>query len=498
MNIIDSETNSQKVDTSERKGEMSISHNQSQHQFSPMTPAPDSTKRVPIVDNAKTYTKTENAELVEGESIEKKKESTVFGSAFMLTNLCLGTTIFTFALRAKQFGLVWFIIVCLIVAVVNFWSIMRCVIASSRFKGIDDYSELTEKILGRKMRVVLNCFIILYSYGFCMCYCALIFSLFGRFIHSAGFSDDYHDYNDFLDQRWGKAYIKYPFYAGVAFCLSLMCLIKDINKLNFSAYIGVCACSYGLIVVLVECHSYYTYYKTNIYKVDDEKTYTNWINLGDAFTKKLDFFKGLSTLFAAYACHPGIFPIYAGFKNQNEEGIKKMRYGTFWGTILTTILHIISITCSFLTDPYTPEDLIVFRKKKDNGKDVAMTIAKLFVAISLIFTFPGYYFTLRLSIANSFTGGKISNKFNYLVTFLSCFGCCLVAAVYDKILNYLNYIGGFLSVFICYLNPVILCIYSSGKPITYWKNLLELSISILLSIIGIIAGILTIIDDVSD
>lgn len=41
-----------------------------------------------------------------------------------------------------------------------------------------------------------------------------------------------------------------------------------------------------------------------------------------------------------------------------------MRLGTLWGTILTTILHIISITCSFLTDPYTPEDLIVFRKKR--------------------------------------------------------------------------------------------------------------------------------------
>ena len=175
-----------------------------------------------------------------------------------------------------------------------------------------------------------------------------------------------------------------------------------------------------------------------------------------------------------------------------------MEYSTFFGTLLTTILHIISITCSFLTDPYTPEDLIVYRKNKGTGKDVAMVIARLFVSISLIFTFPGYYFTLRLSIANSFTEGKISNKFNYLITFLSCFGCALVAAIYDKILNYLNYIGGFLSVFICYLNPCILCIYSSGKPFTYWKNLLELFIAILLSVIGIIAGILTIIDDVTD
>ena len=83
MNIIDSETNSQKVDTSERKGEMSISHNQSQHQFSPMTPAPDSTKRVPIVDNAKTYTKTENAELVEENLLKKKKNQ-----LYLVQHLC--------------------------------------------------------------------------------------------------------------------------------------------------------------------------------------------------------------------------------------------------------------------------------------------------------------------------------------------------------------------------------------------------------------------------
>ena len=413
----------------------------------------------------------------------------------MLTNLCLGTTIFTFAVRAKTFGLIWFLVVCVVVACINYWSIMRCVYASSRCKE-DDYSEITEKILGRKMRVVLNIFIILYSYGFCMCYCALIYSLFGRFILSVGYTKDYAEYSDFLDKRWGKAYIKYPFYAGVGFCLSLMCLIKDINKLNFSAYIGVASCSYGLIVVFVQCPSYYKYYKKTIYNKDDESTYTNWFNIKDAFTSKLDFFKGVSTLFAAYACHPGIFPVYAGFKKQEGKGISKMNYSTIWGTILTTLLHFVSIICSFLTNPYNPEDLIVFRKSK-GGKDVAMTIAKLFVAVSLVFTFPGYYFTLRLSIANSCASGKISNKFNYIVTFASCFGCCLVAAVYDKILNYLNYIGGFLSVYICYLNPIILCIKTSGKPFTYWKNIIELSISILLSAIGVMGGILTIIDDVS-
>ena len=121
-----------------------------------------------------------------------------------------------------------------------------------------------------------------------------------------------------------------------------------------------------------------------------------------------------------------------------------------------------------------------------------MTISKLFVTLSLIFTLPGYYFGLRLSVANSFTGGKITDKFNYIFTFLSCFGCAIVAAIYDKILNYLSYIGGFISVFICYLNPVLIYVYSSGKPVKYWKNMLEIILAIILCIIGVIAGIVTI------
>ena len=60
-----------------------------------------------------------------------------------------------------------------------------------------------------------------------------------------------------------------------------------------------------------------------------------------------------------------------------------------------------------------------------------------------------------------------------------------------------TYIGGFISVFICYLIPILLYIKAYGKPITYWKNLIQLILAIILCIIGVTAGILTIIDDVS-
>ena len=476
------------------------------HPFQPLHPdtRPESrsTDRKEILQTEpKIYGTMEgNSDLIQAPSSRGTREkSTIISAGLMMTNACLGTTIFTFAVKAKSFGLVWLLVAVVIVGIINYWSIMAGAKASSKCEE-DDYSEITQKILGRKARVILNCILVVYSYACMMCFLALLFPLFGRFIQSIAYNNEYDSYDEFSNKKWGKLYIKLPFYVGVSLAISLMCLIDDINKLNFSSYIGVGAVIYTLIVVACQCHGYYKYYINNRYIEEDESTHANWTDINNAFKKDLDFFKGMANLFCAYACHPNIFPVYAGFKEEKgdrKEGLRKMSLGTIFATVLTTALHIVSIVCSFLTDPITPEDLVIYRKSKDSGKDLFMAVAKLTVFVSLIFTLPAYYFTLRLSVSNSFMNGKITPKFNRIFTFCSVFGCAIVAIVYDKILNYLSYIGGFISVFICYLIPILLYIKAYGKPITYWKNLIQFILAIILCIIGVTAGILTIIDDVS-
>ena len=476
------------------------------HPFQPMKPdmrssTSDLGSKEVIQSDVKIYRTLEGtSDLIHSPTTRgKRKKSTIISAGLLMTNACLGTTIFTFALKAKTFGLVWFLLAVVLVGIINYWTIMAGAKASSKYNE-DDYSELTEKILGKKARFILNCILVLYSYACMMCFLALLFPLFGRFIQNLAYNKRYETYDDFLDDKWGKLYIKVPFYIGASLAISLMCLIDDINKLSFSSYIGVGAMIYTLLVITVQCHSYYQYYKKHFYLKNVESTHPNWTNLGDAFKKDLDFFKGMANLFCAYACHPNIFPVYAGFKEDKgdrKEGLRKMSLGTIFATVLTTVLHILSVVCSFLTDPLTPEDLIIYRKSKDGGKDIFMAIAKLAVFVSLIFTLPSYYFTLRLCVSNSFMHGKITTKFNTIFTFCSVFGCAVIAIIYDKILNYLSYIGGFISVFICYLIPVLLYIKSHGKPMIYWKNLMQLIFALILCVIGVTAGILTIIDDVT-
>lgn len=445
---------------------------------------------------------TEQNERKEVDNTDKKSDeknissnTTILKASLMLTNMCLGTSIFTFAKWTQSFGLVWILVFCVLIAIVNYWSLMNCSIASSRVKE-DDYSEITERILGKKAKLVLNIFIIVYSYACLITFFVLIYALFGRFIQSVGYQNDYETYDDFYDAKWGKPYIKYPFTFGIAIFLSFVSLIKDINKLSFSSYIGVTAVIYSLLVVMIECNKYYNHYKDNVYDENDKSTKVNWIDLGKAFTKELDFFKGFACIVGAYCCHTGVFPVFTGFKYQ-DNGVKKMKFSVFFSMVLTTVLHFISMICSYLTDPITPKDVIIYRNKIGNGKDIAMTISKLFITLSLAFTLPPYFFGLRLSVANLFTDGKISKLFNYIFTFVSLILCSFISAIYDKILNYLSYIGGFISVYVCYLFPALLAIKSSGKPISYYKNILHLILAILLCIIGVIAGIRTIIDDAS-
>lgn len=450
-------------------------------------------QKVEIIESDARIYKKINESVIEPKE-KKMKQLTIIDTTFMLTNFCLGTTIFAFAIRAKNFGLFWIIVFCILVGIINYWTIMRSAIASFKYRENADYSDITLLILGKKARFIANIFIILYTYACIMCFLALLFPLCGRFVQTIFFNNKYDTYEEFEQKKWGTNFIKFPFFVVLTFFTTIMCLTNKI-KLTYLPHIRIIIVFYTLFVIMVQSKDFYNYYKNTIYKKEDKNTHPNWFNLGKAFTKDLEFFKGMSNLFCAYACLPRIFPVINEFKTQ-KNGIKKIKLGVLFSICLTTSLHIISIVCSFLTEPCNPEDLIIFRKKKGNGKDIAITISQLSISVSLIFTIPGYYFNLRKNIVNSFNKGVLTDKFNYIFTLSSCLGCSIIAAFYGRVLNYLTYIGGFISVFICYLNPILMYVFSTEKKLKDWKNIVEIVLIVFICIIGVIAGIATIIDDV--
>lgn len=152
---------------------------------SPQENPPSVTIEAKVETEVKAYTRYEEA--ISPPKERASSETTIFRGALMITNLCFGVTIFTFAIRASYFGLCWLIVTGAIVGLITYWTIMRGIIASSKCVE-DDFSELTEKLLGGKTRFFLNVIIIVYTYAVMMMFMALIYSLFGRFIYSSGFT----------------------------------------------------------------------------------------------------------------------------------------------------------------------------------------------------------------------------------------------------------------------------------------------------------------------
>ena len=103
----------------------------------------------------KVYKKEEAANTIDiasNTAKTSKKKSTILSAGLMMTDACLGTTIFTFAVKAKTFGLLWFLVFVIIIGIINYWSIMAGAKASSKCDE-DDYSEITLKFLGKKQKL---------------------------------------------------------------------------------------------------------------------------------------------------------------------------------------------------------------------------------------------------------------------------------------------------------------------------------------------------------
>ena len=111
---------------------------------------------------------------------------------------------------------------------------------------------------------------------------------------------------------------------GLIILISPICLLKDISKMRFVSTLGICALIYSILVIMIETPWFYIYYLDNIYNENDPTTHANWFDMSKGFTKELNFFKGIATIFFDYACHQGVFPVYKCLKNNTEKRINNL------------------------------------------------------------------------------------------------------------------------------------------------------------------------------
>jgi amino acid permease len=187
--------------------------------------------------------------------------------------------------------------------------------------------------------------------------------------------------------------MKFPIMFGTCLILIPLCLIKDISKMRVTSLFSIIGLIYAILVIIIETPYYYENFLKNHSPSD-----VNWYDFSTGFDKHLNFFKGTATVFFAYTCHVGAFPVYKTLRNNIKRRINKVFQRSI---LLDFVIYILVGICGFLTQPIDTPGLIINRKKILTN-DIFMVIARLIMAINLILSTPANYNAFRLSILGLF------------------------------------------------------------------------------------------------
>jgi amino acid permease len=228
----------------------------------------------------------------------------------------------------------------------------------------------------------------------------IAYKLIGGVVNEFG-NYGYQSMNDFFEKSfWSYYSFKFPIMYGLAFFVILpLCLLKDISKMRFNSIFGVISLMFLVFIIIGQTPSYISDYWNNIYKLDDPSTHLNVWDVSKGFTENFYFFKGTATLFYAYSCHMGAFPVYKSLNNNISRRIQKVFARSI---ILDGTLYAIVGLSGYLSNPIGTPSLIIERYKLFSN-DIIMTIGRIAFIFTLIMKIPANYNSFRLSLLGLFS-----------------------------------------------------------------------------------------------
>jgi len=217
------------------------------------------------------------------------------------------------------------------------------------------------------------------------------------------YSDQYKGgLKEFLEKGfWSEYLFVFSIMFGVTYLILLpLCLLKSVAKMRFTSISGIGSLVIIALIIVVELPWYiktYDFWKT-----------LNFYDVTAGFTKELYFFKGLATIFYAYSCHVGAFPVYNNLKNNTYKRTTKVFLRSI---LLDATFYIVVGVTGYMTQPIDTPSLIIERNKLFEN-DIVMSIARAFLLSVLFSKIPPNFNAYRISIfeliwqTNEITNGR--------------------------------------------------------------------------------------------
>ena len=414
----------------------------------------------------------------------KMNPGSLRGSIFNLCILSLGTGLLAIPQKIGYMSIVFSPIIIILSGLANYWSLNILVNMSIKLK-LKNYESIVKQLLGKKLSLFLGIIMSINQSGIIILYQVILYKLLGGVINEIG-NFGFISVDDFVSNSfWNKLWIKFVVCYGIMILFLLpLCLLHNASKMRYASTFGIISLFLLIIIVVAECPFYI------IDHINNDKFELNYFDILSGLEGDMKLLQSIVTVFYAFSCHVGAFPVLQTLHNPIERRQKKVIRRAIYIDIIS---YLIIGASGYLTQPLNTPDLIIERDKLFNS-DWIMTIGEICFIVTLLAKISANYNALRSCILvllgyDSYNFSKITNV---IITVVTLIITTLISAIFQSISDYISLIGSFCTVLISFFIPGLVYIKGNDYSIKHYKNILTIIFISIILILGLTSGFFTI------
>ena len=366
----------------------------------------------------------------------KMNPGSLRGSIFNLCILSLGTGLLAIPQKIGYMSIVFSPIIIILSGLANYWSLNILVNMSIKLK-LKNYESIVKQLLGKKLSLFLGIIMSINQSGIIILYQVILYKLLGGVINEIG-NFGFISVDDFVSNSfWNKLWIKFVVCYGIMILFLLpLCLLHNASKMRYASTFGIISLFLLIIIVVAECPFYI------IDHINNDKFELNYFDILSGLKGDMKLLQSIVTVFYAFSCHVGAFPVLQTLHNPIERRQKKVIRRAIYIDIIS---YLIIGASGYLTQPLKTPDLIIERDKLFNS-DWIMTIGEICFIVTLLAKISANYNALRSCILvllgyDSYNFSKITNV---IITVVTLIITTLISAIFQSISDYISLIGSFI------------------------------------------------------
>jgi len=395
-------------------------------------------------------------------TFSKVQPGSIRGSIFTLVSTAVGPGCLTLPGRMANSGIVLHLLIMLGVALVTYLGILTIARAADHYNTYH-FADLVSKALGPTWGLLLDLVVIIDIYGIIIAFQIMIGEVVPSILGSLTLHAEYTLERDVT-----------MIVLNVAVMLPLG-MFRNLSALRFVSLVSVISLVLVGLTLVAELAFFNHHYSNLAY-----------------FEVNMDLFSTYAVTLLTFVCHCNVPIIH---KELAKRSVKRMSKVTFRAMLIVLGGYATIALFGYLSVPQSPPSIITQRSTPPGiHNDWVMVICRTVFVVTVIFAIPINGPPFRNSISKLlFKQEKPDLKLHVGITLFLQFSTLAIAMFYPAIIFLFNFIGGFCGSFLALLIPGLLHYKLSGKHWSNPWNLLVLSISISLTLVGFTSVLLSIV-----